>query len=293
MPILSNSSNIFNETYRKENLHAQCENCFGLCCVALPFAEGADFAMDKEGGIPCTNLQDDFRCGIHRDLRKNGFRGCTVYECFGAGQKVSQMTYKGKDWRKSPETKQQMFEILPIMQQLHEMLWFLYEALTIEITHAIHPELRRVYDKVDKLTLLSPENLQRLDVQILRSEINQLLLETSELVRSETVLKKKDTIKIKIKKKVNRGADLIGANLKRADLRGTNLRGALLIAADLKEADVRNSDCIGADFRDANLSGADFRGCIFLTQDQLNSAKGDKHTKLPPLLTHPAHWISS
>jgi hypothetical protein len=39
-----------NKAYRKENLYALCENCFGLCCVVLPFAGGADFAT-----IRCSN----------------------------------------------------------------------------------------------------------------------------------------------------------------------------------------------------------------------------------------------
>ncbi|MBD7963319.1 pentapeptide repeat-containing protein [Fictibacillus sp. Sa2CUA10] len=78
--------------------------------------------------------------------------------------------------------------------------------------------------------------------------------------------------------------------VKKADLRGANLRGALLIAADLKNADLRKSDLIGADLRDADLSGTDLRGSIFLTQAQVNSAKGNADTTLPGRLTHPNHW---
>ncbi|MCD2456791.1 pentapeptide repeat-containing protein, partial [Staphylococcus aureus] len=80
------------------------QHCFGLCCVALPYAKSADFAFDKDGGTPCRNLQSNYQCSIHKDLREKGFRGCSAYECFGAGQKVSQITYEGKDWRNSPET---------------------------------------------------------------------------------------------------------------------------------------------------------------------------------------------
>ncbi|MBD4759845.1 pentapeptide repeat-containing protein, partial [Xanthomonas citri pv. citri] len=75
----------------------------------------------------------NYQCSIHKDLREKGFRGCSAYECFGAGQKVSQITYEGKDWRNSPETANQMFDVFPIMQQLHEMLWYLHEALSIDI----------------------------------------------------------------------------------------------------------------------------------------------------------------
>lgn len=78
--------------------------------------------------------------------------------------------------------------------------------------------------------------------------------------------------------------------VKKADLRGANLRGALLIAADLKYADLRKSDLISADLRDADLTGTDLRGSIFLTQAQVNSAKGNANTKLPERLIHPNHW---
>jgi uncharacterized protein YjbI with pentapeptide repeats len=73
-------------------------------------------------------------------------------------------------------------------------------------------------------------------------------------------------------------------------MRGANLRGAYLIAADLRGADLRSADLIGADFRDADIRGADLTESIFLTQSQLNAAKGDSNTKLPPSLSRPTHW---
>ena len=94
------------------------------------------------------------------------------------------------------------------------------------------------------------------------------------------------------RKKDRRGADLIGAKLKGADLRGANLRGAYLIGADLRGADLRLADLIGADLRDADLAGADLTDAIFLTQSQLDAARGDAATRLPPSLTRPAHWSS-
>ncbi len=77
----------------RDALSADCANCFGLCCVGPAFAASADFAIDKAAGTPCPNLGGDFRCGIHDQLRPKGFAGCTVYDCFGAGQKVSQVTF--------------------------------------------------------------------------------------------------------------------------------------------------------------------------------------------------------
>jgi len=276
---------ILNESRR--SLMADCENCFGLCCVALPFAATADFAIDKAAGQPCPNLQADFRCGIHADLRKRGFRGCTVYDCFGAGQKVSQVTFGGRDWRQAPETAKPMFEVLPIMRQLHEMLWYLTEALTLQPARSIHAALRLAIEKTERLTRLSSDALMELDVAALRAEIGDLLQQASELARTEALRGQKGSPK----RKVTRGADLMGANLRGADLRGANLRGAYLIAANLRNADLKGADLLGADFRDADLSGADLTGSIFLIQAQLNGARGDANTKLPPSLTRPSHWI--
>jgi uncharacterized protein YjbI with pentapeptide repeats len=92
------------------------------------------------------------------------------------------------------------------------------------------------------------------------------------------------------KKKERRGADLIGARLRGADLRNANLRGAYLIGADLRNADLRQADLIGADLRDADVRGADLTGALFLTQSQVNAARGDRATKLPEAVTRPSHW---
>ncbi|MDU0200509.1 pentapeptide repeat-containing protein [Paenibacillus sp. MAH-36] len=286
MPEPHESTAVSNDDYRQ--LRADCENCFGLCCVALPFSASVDFAVDKHAGQRCHNLGHNFRCGVHQDLREIGYRGCTVYDCFGAGQQVAQVTYSGKDWVKAPETAKQMFEVFPIMRQLHELLWYLTEALELEQTQSIHEALRSVRDETERLTALSSEALLKLDIAAHRANVNVLLLQTSELVRS-TVQRQLKTSRGR-HKSYGRGADLIGANLRGADLRGAHLRGAYLIAADLIEADFRSADLIGADFRDANLSGADFTGSLFLTQFQINAAKGDSQTKLPKSLSRPPHW---
>ncbi|NEE31666.1 pentapeptide repeat-containing protein, partial [Streptomyces sp. SID7982] len=62
------------------------------------------------------------------------------------------------------------------------------------------------------------------------------------------------------------------------------------IAADLSGADLRDADLIGADMRDTDLRGADLRGALFLTQPQLNAARGDARTKVPQTLERPPHW---
>ncbi|GAA4324911.1 pentapeptide repeat-containing protein [Streptomyces venetus] len=267
----------------RTELRGDCERCFGLCCVALPFAASADFAVDKDAGTPCRNLQSDHRCGIHAKLRQRGFTGCTVYDCFGAGQQVSQVTFGGRDWRSAPpEDARRMFDVFPVVRQLHELLWYLTEALALPAARPVHAELRTALAKTEQLTGSTPEELAELDVAAHRQEVNGLLLRTSELARAGT----------KGRKKNRRGADLMGARLEGADLRGANLRGAYLIAADLTGADLRGADLIGADLRDADLTDADLTGAFFLTQPQLNAARGSAGTRLPESVTRPGHWTA-
>jgi len=111
--------------------------------VAPTFSISADFPITKKAGQACPHLQPDFRCGIHTRLRQQGFRGCAVYDCFGAGQKVSQVTFAGRDWRQAPRTAKQMFEVFAIMRNLHELLWYLIEALRLPSAQPLHDELSR------------------------------------------------------------------------------------------------------------------------------------------------------
>ncbi|MDI3389052.1 pentapeptide repeat-containing protein [Streptomyces sp. B-S-A8] len=261
---------------------ADCARCFGLCCVALPFAASSDFAANKAAGTPCGHLRTDFGCGIHARLRESGYPGCTVYDCFGAGQQVSQVTFGGRDWRAEPGSSRQMFAVFPVMRHLHELLWYVNEALALPSSRPVRADLRRALDDVRALTRADAETVIAVDVDVLRGEINALLLRASELARSAVPGRKRN----------HRGADLIGGRLRRADLRGANLRGALLIAADLAGADLRTADVIGADLRDADLAGADLRGALFLTQAQVNAARGDAHTRLPDTVTRPGHWTA-
>src|SRR6188768_3666781 len=97
---------------RPEPLKADCSRCFGLCCVAPAFAASADFAIDKPAGSPCPNLQADFRCGIHAELRERGFPGCEVFDCFGAGQQLTQVTFGGRTWREDRALAAQQFAVL-------------------------------------------------------------------------------------------------------------------------------------------------------------------------------------
>jgi len=266
-------------TAARSSLQADCAACFALCCVAPAFAASADFALTKPAGQACPNLLADFRCGIHTSLRDKGFRGCTVYDCFGAGQKVAQVIFGGQDWRSAPSTARQMFAVFPIVRDLHELLWYLTEAIALSPAGSLRAELTAALDETERRTRGTAAELLALDIGSIRQDVNPLLVRASDRARAGA-RHPKDL----------RGADLIGAKLTGADLRGANLRGAYLIEANLRGADLRLADLTGADLRGADLRGANLVDSIFLIQSQLDAAKGDITTKLPAARTRPSHW---
>jgi hypothetical protein len=263
----------------RARLQADCSQCAGLCCVAPAFAASADFAIDKPAGTPCVHLQLDHRCGIHDRLRDRGFPGCSVFDCFGAGQQVVQQTFGGRSWREFPELAGDMFAVLPVMRQLHEGLWHLTEALALPAAAPLHQEVRELRARTEELTAASAAELLDLDVGAHRRRIGELLERVSALVRAG------------VRGRSRRGADLVGADLRRAQLRDADLRGAYLIGADLRGVDLGSADLLGADLRAADLRGTDLRNCLFLTPPQLEAARGDPATSIPATLGRPRHWL--
>jgi hypothetical protein len=271
------------ELGRREDLGADCANCFGLCCVALAFAKSADFPFDKDAGDPCTNLDDADGCRIHPLLRARGFSGCTVFDCSGAGQKVSQHTFAGRSWRDDAETQRSMFATFPIVRRLHDLLRYLDEAITLVRRTEDADRWVAAFERVRSLSDGTPEELATLDVDAEYDRARPLLLEASEIARARGPLGAGH-------RKVGPGSDLVGADLHDADLRGTTLRGSLAIAADLRRARLDRCDLLGVDLRDADLRGTDLRGAVFLTQMQVNAARGDAATVLPEGFQRPGHW---
>lgn len=269
-----------------KHLKIDCGACFGLCCVALYFSTSEGFPANKDAGKPCINLQSDFSCAVHHDLRNKGLKGCTAYDCFGAGQKIAKVTYKGKDWRKEPKVSKQMFETFLIMRQLHEMLWYLTQAFTLEATDIIKDDLYLMMKQTEQLTNLEPDSLMKLDIDAHRTKVNLLLRQVSERVRAKVCQNNKASGK----KNLAKGFSFIGADLRKVNLIGADFGGALLIAANLKGTDLSGANLIAADLRDADIRGANLSNSLFLTQAQINVARGDDNTKLPKALSRPTYW---
>lgn len=273
---------------RRDLLKADCASCVGLCCVALAFARSADFAIDKPAGDPCVNLAEDDGCRIHDRLRPSGFRGCTVFDCFGAGQHVAQSTFGGASWRGDPEVRRSMFAVFPVMREVYELLWYLNEAVALSprLDGGLRDEVLRALEATEGIAAGAPDEILAADVSAHRDVVVDVLGRVSEAVRAAAP---KPAGKRPLR--VGPRSDLMGARLAGTDLRAISLRGSYLIAADLHGADLGFADLIGADLRDTDLRGADLSTALFVTQPQLESARGDALTLLPPMLQRPAHWV--
>jgi hypothetical protein len=105
-----------------EKLRPDCARCCALCCVVPPFDADQGFGHDKAAREPCHHLQADFRCAIYGQLADRGYPGCVAFDCFGAGQRVTQELFGGANWSQSPEIAAQMFDSYERLRPLHELM---------------------------------------------------------------------------------------------------------------------------------------------------------------------------
>jgi len=103
-----------------------------------------------------------------------------------------------------------------------------------------------------------------------------------------------------------RRASFFGSDLSYTRFHSVDLSRSTFITANLTETFWTDIDLTGADFTTAvltraftlgpelgglvDLSGVDLSHSIGLVQDEIDRAKGDEETKLPPGLTRPEHW---
>jgi hypothetical protein len=144
-------------------LRADCARCAALCCVALCFDRSAEFAFDKAAGEACRHLTADFGCAIHPRRAARGMAGCQSYDCAGAGQRVVQGMFGGRDWRAHPELAAPMFEALRILRRVHELLVLLRAAESLPLRETSRQRLRTLRAALLPPKGWTPESLRAFD----------------------------------------------------------------------------------------------------------------------------------
>ena len=258
-------------------LKIDCEKCSGLCCVALYCMKTDGFPANKEAGTPCKNLMSDFRCAIHSDLVSKNMRGCLAYDCFGAGQKTTQIYYPNSDWKTNPGQADEIFHVFLIVFQLHQMLWYLIEASSFILDKHLKSDIDALIFENQQMTNQSPDEILHFNIEKYRLQVNQALKQVSGMITSDSSHETQSN-------------DFFGTNFKKKNLDGRDFSMSLMIAANLEGCSLQGTNFLGADMRDTNIKNTDLSGCAFLTQMQINSAKGNSNTKIPENLSRPNSW---
>ncbi|MBY6367754.1 pentapeptide repeat-containing protein [Rhodococcoides corynebacterioides] len=267
---------------RPSTFRSDCRSCVALCCTAFGFTRSRDFAVDKPAGTPCRHLDSSYACTIHDSLRGRGFRGCTVFDCLGAGQAVSRRF--AAELAAGPDARRAVFAVFGVVRHCHEMLWHLHEAAQRTRDGDTAEEVHRLTAVVTRLVGDDLDVILAANVDLIHAAVGGVLAEVSAEVRASYLADPDRSTG------VSPGRDLAGARLRGRRLCGADLRGACLIGADLRDADLTAADLLGADLRDARLDGADLTAALFLTPSQVNAAHGDAATALPSSLSTPLHW---
>jgi hypothetical protein len=151
-------------------LRADCAKCCGLCCVGPAFDAMQGFGFDKPAHTACANLRTDFSCAIHHQLQLQGFPACAAFDCYGAGQRVTQRLFGGRSWRSSPEIAPMMFKAYARYRALHELMGMLDLAIQ-QASEPIGKQLRDLLIHIDTLCESGEALSDAVNVEELRKEV--------------------------------------------------------------------------------------------------------------------------
>ena len=205
-------------------------------------------------------------------------RGCIGYDCFGAGPFLTEQIYHGVTWKAQPEKTSEICDGYTLVYRLFQLRFFLYESKKLSSSEPLLPEIYQLLQENDSICRLPVNEMLRYPIDAYHDKVNGILKQSC------AELKKHFKAPSNIRK------NLLNQNLKGKDLSGADLNMKLLIGSNFQNCRFTGTTFIGADTRDANFDGADLREAVFLSQGQVNAAKGSRRTKLPKHLQYPATW---
>ncbi|MDX8352844.1 hypothetical protein [Cognatiyoonia sp. IB215182] len=156
-------------------LRDDCTRCAALCCVALAFDRSAAFACDKPSGMPCAHIGPNATCSIHAQRQAKGFSGCIGFSCNGAGQRVVQECFAGRDWRDDPRLITRMTKAFLVALKVHDLLMLLAEVEKLPLSPQEREKAREFAHALSSDTALTESWLSDLDVSKHQASVHAFL----------------------------------------------------------------------------------------------------------------------
>ena len=156
-------------------LRADCARCAALCCMAPAFYRSDSFGFDKDADTPCPHLDEAHHCAIHAEREDAGFSGCIVFDCLGAGQRVTQEIFGGRSWRADPALLAPMAEAFRAMRQVHELRLLVEEAGKAELSAHERRTLDAFHAELEPADGWSRETLAAADLEALNQRVRDFL----------------------------------------------------------------------------------------------------------------------
>lgn len=158
----------------RADLRADCARCQGLCCVALPFDRSESFAFDKPADVACRYLTASCSCSIHGQLRARGQAGCAAYDCYGAGQRITQQLFSGVSCH-DVETRAELLEAFRRLKRVHELCLLLHEAGRLGLSARRALEREQLLAELEPAHGLSRHGLATLELPELEANVHAWL----------------------------------------------------------------------------------------------------------------------
>ena len=196
------------------------------------------------------------------------------YDCIGAGQRTVELCELQEGWIDHKKKQDFVIEVYHKVFELHQMLWYLLQAYDMA-EEELKEQIAKIVEKTDALADQSAEQLKEMELSVHRQKVNELLKAACHRTKASIH---------------SQPAYYFGHNFKKANLDGKDFSQSLMIGSNLEGCSLKHVNFLGADLRDVNVKNTDLSTCIYLTQMQVNSMRGNKNTKLPEHIEVPSVW---
>lgn len=159
----------------RATLRADCARCQALCCVSLSFDRGEWFAFDKPANATCRHLGPGLACAIHGELETKGQAGCAAYDCYGAGQVITQQVFAGVSWKRATDGGAAMFDAFRRLKRVHELRLLLHEAGRLALPVSRATARRQLLTRLEPPLGFSRESLAAIPLSTLEAAVHAWL----------------------------------------------------------------------------------------------------------------------